>query len=363
GFAGMMLGACGAVRCDDAWRAAALLVRASGGKALLVVALGVLARSEDLPTIVHAAADTVSLLVAGGTLGWVALLCGLAALLRGAGSRDLRSLGGLGRLMPRSAALLCSGILIVSSVPPLVGFSVLWLVVQIVLALPDASPLETGAAVAVIALLGLAMTLEGLALFRLVALIVLGRPRRPRGAAATDPAGRALVPGYAALCAALVIGVVPGLGTRFILAAGGAARAPWLHLAGPDGASGFSPTLWVLVMFVAVVVAVWWAGVRPGQDERSLMWAQGQEPPPPWLVFGEPETQMGAASLAAVVLDRVVCQGVAVPARRARLRTVRRVHRCMLRLEHGRETVTSRGGVVFVIVLAAALAMLGWWPQ
>jgi formate hydrogenlyase subunit 3/multisubunit Na+/H+ antiporter MnhD subunit len=117
------------------------------------------------------------------------LFLGAGAVLHATGRRDLDSLGGLIRTMPRTALFFLVGALAISALPPLNGFVSEWLLFQAVLAgptLPQASLHFTAPAIG--ALLALAAALAAACFVRVYGTAFLGRPRSAEAAQAHDVA-------------------------------------------------------------------------------------------------------------------------------------------------------------------------------
>jgi hydrogenase-4 component B len=140
------------------------------------------------------------------------LFLGAGVFERAVGSLDLDHLGGLLRRMPWAGGAFLIGSMAIAGLPPLNGFASEWLVLQSLLHVASHQPLGIALAGAV-ALAGLAATaaLALLCFAKVVGLVLLGRPRRPACATASDaPLGmRSGMAVLAAMCVAL--GLVPGL--------------------------------------------------------------------------------------------------------------------------------------------------------
>jgi hydrogenase-4 component B len=275
---------------------------------LIAMAAGVAlaARAVDLPPLAALALAAALLLTLTHGVGQTLLLLAANAALQGAGTRQLDRLGGLIHRMPVTAAATLAGMLGFAAVPPGGGFAGVWLLFQALLGAARIGglvvPLLCALAVGVLAL---SSALGAAAAIRLFAAAFLGRPRTPRTAAA-DEVGRiprAVLLGLAAL--SLLFGLLPSLLVTLLDPAQFAlsgislgARAGLLAVA-PDTASpGYAAP--ALVALLAVVgLAAWavlgWRGAR-GQSEAPA-WQGGFAASPPWLPFGDPTTQYGAASL------------------------------------------------------------------
>jgi hydrogenase-4 component B len=167
------------------------------------------AGANDWAAIAFAAA---LLHVANHAIFKALLFMGAGAFERTVGALELDRLGGLLRRMPWTGGAFLVGSMAIAGLPPLNGFASEWLTLQALLHVALRAP--TGVALAgAVALAGLAATaaLALLCFVKVVGLVLLGAPRGPECAAATDaPAGmRAGMAALAALC--VVIGLVPGL--------------------------------------------------------------------------------------------------------------------------------------------------------
>jgi hydrogenase-4 component B len=140
------------------------------------------------------------------------LFLGAGAFERAVGSLDLDHLGGLLRRMPWTGGAFLVGSMAIAGLPPLNGFASEWLTLQSLLHVAFHAPVGV-ALVAATALAGLAATaaLALLCFVKVVGLVLLGSPRRPECAAASDPpiGMRAGMVALAVFC--VVLGVLPGL--------------------------------------------------------------------------------------------------------------------------------------------------------
>lgn len=199
---------------------------------------------------------------------------------RAVGSLHLDRLGGLLRRMPWTGGAFLLGAAAIAGVPPLNGFASEWLTLQALVHAAFGPGLGTGLAAAVAAA-GLAAT-AALALFCFVkaaGLVLLGPPRGPRPAAATDPGpAMRLAPLFLAACC-VALAAVPGLLLPALakLAPGAPAVAahPSLELAG----TGSLPSPWLLLGILALTAVAW----RLRGERRAApvpVWACGQEEEP-----------------------------------------------------------------------------------
>jgi hydrogenase-4 component B len=187
------------------------------------------------------------------------LFLGAGALERAVGSLALDRLGGLLGRMPWTGGAFLIGSLAIAGVPPLNGFASEWLTLQSLLHVAFHRPLGVALAGGV-ALAALAATaaLALMCFVKVVGLVLLGAPRRPECAAATEAAVpmRAGMVVLAGLCVA--IGVVPGLivPTLAGLAPGAGAGAPLIPHAGLVIPGTSLPTLGLTVALAGLTAAL-----------------------------------------------------------------------------------------------------------
>ncbi|MCQ8278749.1 hypothetical protein NFI95_09820 [Acetobacteraceae bacterium KSS8] len=276
---------------------------------LFVVAVGfcLLARANDLPVLSGTAFDAAMLLSPAVLLGGLAALGLVRAMEREAGSGLLSRLGGLIRSMPFACALLAVPFLLLAPLPPGDDFSALWLLVQVVLAAPLPAPGGVAVvALGVLALLFAAAALAAASLLRFGWIAVLGRPRTPRGAAATDLAPIAarryapvlFVPAFAALLPGGWLFMASGRAGSDVLLGGEGPRHPLVALLAPVGNGMLAPLPIALLLALGVALAALLARSLNLRAERTApVWEGGAAPPPPWLPFGDPATQIAPATL------------------------------------------------------------------
>jgi hydrogenase-4 component B len=206
------------------------------------------------------------------------LFLGAGAFARAVGSLDLDHLGGLLRRMPWTGGAFLIGSMAIAGLPPLNGFASEWLVLQSLLHAALHRPVGVALAAGV-ALAGLAATaaLALLCFVKVVGLALLGSPRRPECAAATDPpiGMRAAMVVLAGLC--VVLGLVPGvvLPTLARLAPGGAAGVAARHAGLDLPGTGSYPAV-----ALAIALVVLTAGLARLRGSRRAApapaWACGQ---------------------------------------------------------------------------------------
>jgi hydrogenase-4 component B len=205
------------------------------------------------------------------------LFLGAGAIDRAVGSLDLDQLGGLLRRMPWTGGAFLIGSMAIAGVPPLNGFASEWLTLQSLLHVAFHRPLGVALAGAV-ALAALAATaaLALLCFVKVVGLVLLGPPRRPACATASEApwsmrAGMAVL---AALC--VTIGVVPGMIVPTLAGlAPGAAGSEFSRHAGLVIPGSSLPTLGLALALVGLTAAL----VRLRGSRRAApapSWACGQ---------------------------------------------------------------------------------------
>ena len=343
---------------------AAILLRAHGDAVWADLAFA----AALLHTANHAAFKAL-LFLAAGAFG------------EAAGALELDRLGGLLRRMPWTGWSFMIGCAAIAGLPPLNGFVSEWLTLQGLLhvAFVDSAGVAAAGALATAAL---AVT-AALALFcfvKVVGLVLLGAPRTPAVAGATErPAStRAALVLLAAAC--VLLGALPGLVVPKLAALGSAGAAPPATGAGLDlPSTGGLPALALIVALVVLVVALLrWiaAGTRSapapawacGQPvERSLDWTSAGFTKPLRLVLESvlrPEREVEVRSAGALVqevryrsevphlFDTVLYE----PSQRAALRAARAARR----LQSGslRAYVLYLLGLVLVLLAAVRIGGL-----
>jgi hypothetical protein len=76
----------------------------------------------------------------------------------------------------------------------------------------------------------------------------------------------------------------------------GSAPGMQLVLKPAAGAPGYAPIAIALLLVLAGCSMLWLLRRRGPGHRREPAWSGGFAPPPPWLPFGDPTTQIGAAS-------------------------------------------------------------------
>nr|WP_255663209.1 hypothetical protein [Komagataeibacter sp. FNDCR2] len=355
----------------DARRVMGGLMEGTGALVVVVAGLMVLARADDLPAMAVCASRTL-MLVAGSLLVWVFMACAVAVMEREAGALMLCRLGGLGMLMPRLCGVFALGLLAESGLPPLLGFSIIWMLAHLLAAMPHAGGLA-GDLPLLLALgaLGAGWAIRMLALVRVVAVMLCGRPRTPRCAGARDPQGREMA-GVALACLPFVLvsiwpgywlGLMENTGPRMAGGLWPAIRN--IMLASPDGAASLHPArLCLLVAGAGGMVAGLRHVLRPRPARQVTSWQQGAPAVPPWMVFGDPLTQVGPGNPPRMVLDMVVAASL-------RLRFVRGYARLLRRGRRGVSVLVRCGveawrghavsaPVAVMVACVSALMFIAW---
>jgi formate hydrogenlyase subunit 3/multisubunit Na+/H+ antiporter MnhD subunit len=231
------------------------------------------------------------------------LFLGAGAVLHGTGTGALDRLGGLIRVMPRTAALMLLASAAISALPPLNGFAAEWLLFQAVLSGPELGPAFLKFLIPAIgAMLALAAALAAACFVRAYGVAFLGRPRSPEAANAheTDRWSQAAMAGLGVGC--VLIGVLPGPMLDLLapaVAQLATARLPvqstqaWLTLVPLDDARSSYNGLVILAFLVISGTLTAWAVHRFGSHRlrRAPAWDCGFPVP-------TPITQYGAASFA-----------------------------------------------------------------
>lgn len=378
--AGLLFALAGGLRAlaaPDAARALGGMLAAWGGLALALAGLAAVGRADDLPLLALGAFRALALLLGGVGMALLAAILLLRDIGQAAGTLALDRAGGLAGLMPRAAGLLALSLAGACALPPLAGFAAFWLLLHAVLALPRAGVLA-GEIPPLLALCGAgaASGLLLLAALRLGTGLLLGRPRTPRAAGAADPPPARLHVPLACLGVAGAIGLLPGAWLWLTRAAGwqaaglsGAAipvgAQPGLFaLAAPGGGGAFNPAGLALLLAAAaglVRLLARRAGAAPSRPAPA--WAEGAPPAPPWMPFGDPATQAGPA-LFAGRLDGVLGGGRATRAAAWRAaRAARRTGRTGRLLAGRLSDLAARHAMKLVLIWFALAALLHLWTR
>lgn len=310
GAAGVGLGGVAAVRAEALGGVAAAIGGVRSGLVMLGLGIAVAARAgDDGPAAAMALGAALVLLA---VLGWAQALWGLVAhgLVGGAGTEALGRLGGLGRRMRITLVGALAAGWAVALLPPGGGFAGLWLILRAAVTLPRGGGAAEWAMAGLVALaLGAAAALLGFAMLRVLGVAFLGRPRGPRAAAAEEVAPRLR---WAMLGLALLLGLA-GLLPGLVLRLAAPAVVPLAGAAPPGGilgVMGHAPLgLVLLLALAAVAVALLVKAASPAGHRVAANW-DGGAPPPAWLPFGDPSTQVGAAGFAAALLRHMPSAGL-----------------------------------------------------
>jgi len=229
---------------------------------------------------------------------------------RAVGALDLDHLGGLLRRMPWTGGVFLVGSLAIAGVPPLNGFASEWLTLQALVHVAF-GPLGLGIAGA-LAAAGLAATaaLALLCFVKAAGLVLLGSPRRPEVAAATEaPPGMRFGPLFLAACC-VALGAAPGLLVPSLVELAPQGRSlpaePGLAIPG----TGSLPSPWLLAGVLALTALAW-----------RLRGSRRAAPVPAWTCGQRIEPVLGWTSAGFTKPLRLVLEGVLRP--RRELATVR----------------------------------------
>lgn len=218
------------------------------------------------------------------------LFLGAGAVVHGAGTRNLERLGGLGKVMPRTALLFLVGSSAICGLPPLNGFASEWLLY--LGAFHGVAGGRWGWAVVPGVVLAMTGALAVAVFTRLYGIAFLGEPRSPEAAQAQEaPEGMRRAMGIlAVLCG--VLGVFPGL-LAPALERAVTEMAPGMLLPALGGLVHFW-TLPILVLPGGLAVLACWAKLRRTPFRMEGTWDCG---------FAQPSSrlQYTAASLAQLV--------------------------------------------------------------
>jgi formate hydrogenlyase subunit 3/multisubunit Na+/H+ antiporter MnhD subunit len=307
GAGGACLAAATAFRAADIRTVAAAAAMVPGGLAAMAIGLALAARAADLAPLAALALGAMLLLTIAQALGGTLLALVAQAAETGAGTRRLDRLGGLLRGMPMTGVCALVAAASLAALPPSAGFAAVWTLVQALIGTARGGGVgwQGLAALAALAAAG-AVALSALAVMRLIGIAFLGRPRTPRAAAAQEApvAARAAMLSLAALASAA--GMFPGAllalaapALRALLGVDLADRAGWFDMAPSVGAPGLRAAALAVLLVAATLGTLWAQKLRAPIGHRAgAAWVGGGAPPPPWLPFGDPATQIGPAGFA-----------------------------------------------------------------
>jgi formate hydrogenlyase subunit 3/multisubunit Na+/H+ antiporter MnhD subunit len=335
------------------------------GLAVMGLGVALFAHGADLPEVATLALDASWLLLVTHALCRTLLLLCADAAQRGAGTRRFDRMGGLIHRMPVTGYCGLAGLFGATMLPPGLGFAGFWLLFQSFLAAfrIGGLGLQLVIAFAVLAAV-LSVSLAAMAAVRLVGVVFLGRPRTPRAAVAEEAPRtlRVCLIGLTALTGLLAI--LPSLAllpaTRGLARlANGSGLGVALVLSPGTEAPGYGPVVIAGLLALVCCTLLWLSRRRGPGHRRELAWSGGFAPPPPWLPFGDPTTQIGAASFAKP-LRRIVGAWSALAGATDQLRaTVVRLHD---RLRRSAEAASQSGLAVWIAANLAVLVMvIGVW--
>jgi hydrogenase-4 component B len=274
------------------------------GLAVMGLGVALFAHAADLPQVASLALDASWLLLVTHALCRTLLSLCAGAAHRGAGTRRLDRLGGLIHRMPVTGRCALAGLFGAVMLPPGLGFAGFWLLFQSLLAAFQIGGFGLQLLIAFAVLFaGLSVGLAAMAAVRVAGVVFLGRPRTPRAAVAEEvPRSlRLCLVGLAALTG--LMAVFPGL--ALLPAARGLARlangsGPGMVLVLKPGieAPGYAPVAIAGLLGLACYAMLWWTRRSGPGHRREPVWSGGFAPPPAWLPFGDPTTQIGAVSFA-----------------------------------------------------------------
>ncbi len=262
---------------------AAALLQHAGNDTAARLALGAVL----LQATAHAAAKALAFLAVG-------------AVDRGAGSVRLDGLGGLLTTAPWTGWALLLALVTLAGLPPLAGFAGEWAVAQSLLA--EARTGGVGDAVlgvAAVAVLAATAALAVYAAVTVVGLALLGRPRAPAAAAATDAPGAvrgavALLAGAIAVVSLFPDSIVRGM-------TGDGSGAGWPGTLDLPATGGLRPLALAVVLVAAYLLL---RAVRGPSAAPAPVWVSGQEADPAleWSAAGftKPVRMVAEAALAPV---------------------------------------------------------------
>jgi len=267
------------------------------GIIVLGVGLALLGRAAGRPVWVALGLGGALLHVVNHALFKSLLFFGAGAVAHATGTRDLERLGGLGKTMPRTAALFLVGAVAISGLPPLNGFVSEWL---LYLGFFDAVQAEGAAGLGAALMAPLLALIGALALACFVkafGIVFLGAPRAALAARPHDPGAAMLAPMalLALLCAAIGLvpqAIVPAL-ERAVAAAvpGGAGAPPALAEVGRVGVLSAV----ALGLLAALAAFGLWLRARTRGAPRAPTWDCGYDAP-------SPRMQTSGSSFAATLL-------------------------------------------------------------
>lgn len=271
GLASAVLGILWALTQRDLKRALAYSSVENVGIILMGVGLGALGSAYHHPVIALLGFTAALLHAMNHALFKSLLFLSAGAVARASGTLQLDRLGGLARVMPRTAWAFLLGSVAIVGLPPLNGFVGEWTLIRGFLSAASVAgaPRFAGLGAAVVGLVG-ALTLA--CFVRLGTIVFLGQPRSGRVEVHHDaPGGMAF--GFALLgLACLVIGVVPGIAIAPALQVAGQVSSVAGSLAADtslDGATMRAISVLVASLFL-LCAALWGIRIAVGRRRRTL---------------------------------------------------------------------------------------------
>jgi formate hydrogenlyase subunit 3/multisubunit Na+/H+ antiporter MnhD subunit len=262
--------------------------------------VGIIAMGLGLALLGRAAGDPAMLVLgfAGAVLHVVnhatfkgLLFLGAGAVHHATGTRELDRLGGLGRAMPRTAALFLVGATAISGLPPLNGFASEWLVyLGSFRGLAGPAAPSPGLAILAAPALALVGGLAAACFAKVVGTTFLGQPRSAEAARGHEPPAAMLLPMAALALACAGIGLAPALWLPALTrAAAGWAGVPEPLLAGPAALAtraAWQVSLVALLLLAAAGLVALWRRRRLGAAQPSApTWGCGYAAPTPRMQY------------------------------------------------------------------------------
>lgn len=271
------------------------------GIILLGMGIGALGLAYDHPSVALLGFAGAALHTLNHGLFKSLLFLGAGSVTHATGTRDIERLGGVARVMPRTAATFLLASAAIVGLPPLNGFVSEWIVFRSMLRVGLAADVSR---IAVLASIALAL-IGGLALAcfaKVVGTIFLGTPRDSRCVAAHESPDGMTRPMLMLAGACAVIGLVPALISAPLMrvaavVAHAAGNSADVVLAGAFDSSAVAMT-WLAVGLAAFVAAGWMARAAfpRVREAHGPTWGCGYAAPTPRM-------QYSASSLAAPLIS------------------------------------------------------------
>jgi hydrogenase-4 component B len=374
GLASALLGVLWALTQDDLKRALAYSSVDNIGVILLGLGLGALGTAYHNPVLALLGFTGALLHTLNHALFKSLLFLGAGAVVRATGTREIDRLGGLARVMPRTAWAFLIGSMAIVGLPALNGFIGEWTLVRgFLVAAGSTGPLRlAGLGAAAVALIG-ALTLA--CFLRLGTTVFLGRPRSA-GVEATEDAPGGIGAGLALLgLVCLAIGVVPSIAvTPALRVAAMISPNPPTRARAAPGDAAITGAVSALVAGLLVLAAiVWLVRLRAGgagSVRTGTTWGCGYATPtvrmqytaasfsaPLAQVFSTPPILVGDGTVpdAGPAREDRVLHGFAVPA----WERIRRLAAELRPLQQGRVTTYLRYIIGTVLLLLGFLYFSG----